>query len=458
MIRGALATATLAVSLASALLAAAAPSIGAIDVQAQPLFRGAPFQISVATSADVVLATAIVDFRPWGASVLRVALAKQGAHWTGTATVPLGFEADVGDVATVKVLAFDAARVRAQAQVQVPVSPVSAEFEADEGDLYILGSRLADTLTVSRDASGQLLVNGGAIPIAGGPATVANTLQIEIYARGGDDRVSLDRANGPMPHGELYGGTGDDVLSGGPNNDNLYGEEGNDVIDGGPGGNFEVGGVGDDTFVWNAGDGREAIEAQDGNDTLRFTGADVAEQIALTQDGSHLQVTRNPGSVLVDAADLETVIVAPLGGADTVSVAALDQTAVGSLTLDLGSDGQADGVLVEATLGNDVVSVEGSAGAVTVGGVSPPIRILGAEAATDRLTVSALAGDDVIDASGLAASGISLHEDGGDGADVLLGGAGNDTLLGGAGDDVLLGGPGLDVLDGGAGSNILIQD
>jgi Ca2+-binding RTX toxin-like protein len=76
--------------------------------------------------------------------------------------------------------------------------------------------------------------------------------------------------------------------------------------------------------------------------------------------------------------------------------------------------------------------------------------------AGDHLVINGLGGDDVINASGLEA-GISITENGGDGADVLIGGAGNDTLNGNAGDDVLIGGPGQDVLDGGSGNNINIQ-
>ena len=65
--------------------------------------------------------------------------------------------------------------------------------------------------------------------------------------------------------------------------------------------------------------------------------------------------------------------------------------------------------------------------------------------------------NDVVVASGLAAGAIQLTEDGGDGADVLVGSQGADILRGGARDDVLLGGPGQDILDGGPGNNILIQ-
>ena len=123
-----------------------------------------------------------------------------------------------------------------------------------------------------------------------------------------------------------------------------------------------------------------------------------------------------------------------------------------------GDDDAADNVIVNATNGDDVVTVAGNAsvdpgprpgrGASTSRAPSPR---------TDRLTVNALAGDDVIDASSVAAGAMLLTLNGGEGDDILIGGAGNDTLLGGAGDDVLLGGPGTDVLDGGVGDNVVID-
>jgi Ca2+-binding RTX toxin-like protein len=76
----------------------------------------------------------------------------------------------------------------------------------------------------------------------------------------------------------------------------------------------------------------------------------------------------------------------------------------------------------------------------------------------EDIDTNALGGNDVFDGSGVTDPGISLHTDGGDGDDMIVGGAGSDTLLGGAGDDVLRGGPGLDILDGGPGNNVVIQD
>jgi Ca2+-binding RTX toxin-like protein len=104
------------------------------------------------------------------------------------------------------------------------------------------------------------------------------------------------------------------------------------------------------------------------------------------------------------------------------------------------------------------VEVKGSAGIVSVTGLSAAVTIFGSDPANDRVIVNALDGDDVVQASSLPAGVIGFTADGGFGADVLVGSGGNDLLLGGPGDDVLIGGPGFDTLDGGPGDNILIQD
>src|SRR5207248_10142607 len=115
------------------------------------------------------------------------------------------------------------------------------------------------------------------------------------------------------------------------------------------------------------------------------------------------------------------------------------------------NNGAADTVVLNATNGDDVISVCSNSSVVTVTGLGETVTIKNFDA-NDRIVINGLGGDDVIEASGLA-PGILFTANGGDGADILIGGAGNDTLLGGAGDDVLLGGPGQDVLDGGTGNN-----
>lgn len=52
---------------------------------------------------------------------------------------------------------------------------VTASFNAGVGLLTEFGDALDNTITTGRNAAGNLLVNGGAVAILGGTATVANT-------------------------------------------------------------------------------------------------------------------------------------------------------------------------------------------------------------------------------------------------------------------------------------------
>jgi hypothetical protein len=82
------------------------------------------------------------------------------------------------------------------------------------------------------------------------------------------------------------------------------------------------------------------------------------------------------------------------------------------------------------------------------------LRMTGA----DRLDVPLAGGDDTWSTQGGVASLVSLHVDGGDGADVLWGGPGPEALDGGPGDDLVAWSPGggNDVVDGGAGTDRLL--
>ncbi len=91
------------------------------------------------------------------------------------------------------------------------------------GVLTIIGDNLNNTIDVSRDAAGKLLVNGGTVSIRGAAATVANTRLIHVFGLGGDDSISLNEANGALPKATLFGGNGNDTLTGGSASDRLFG-------------------------------------------------------------------------------------------------------------------------------------------------------------------------------------------------------------------------------------------
>jgi Ca2+-binding RTX toxin-like protein len=195
---------------------------------------------------------------------------------------------------------------------------------------------------------------------------------------------------------------------------------------------------------------------------MLFNGANVAENIDVSANGSRVRFFRDIANVTMDLDDVEGVDFNALGGADNVVVGDLSGTDVAEVNANLAAaggagDAQPDHVIAHGTNGDDVAIVAGDATGTSVFGLAAQVNLTGAEAANDRLTVRTLAGDDVVDASVLAAAAVKLTLDGGDDDDILLGGEGDDTLLGGEGDDVLLGGGGLDTIDGGPGSNVVIQ-
>src|SRR5215471_13952806 len=96
-------------------------------------------------------------------------------------------------------------------------------------------------------------------------------------------------------------------------------------------------GDGDDTFVWNPGDGSDIVEGQGGFDTLQFNGANIAEQMDLSANGTRLRFTRDVGNVVMDVAGVEQVNIAALGGADTIDVHDLSGTDVTKVNINLAS-------------------------------------------------------------------------------------------------------------------------
>jgi Ca2+-binding RTX toxin-like protein len=273
---------------------------------------------------------------------------------------------------------------------------ITAAF-SPAGTLTVIGDALNNTITVSRDAAGTLLVNNGAVAILGGLATVANTNLIDVFGLAGNDTISLNEANGPLPRANLFGGPGNDVLTGGSGNDLLFGESGNDtllgkggndLLFGGDGADVLIGGTGDDQdfgqagndrMIWNPGEGTDLNEGGDGVDTVEVNGGNGAETFTVTPNGTRVRFDR----------------VTPV-----------------PFSLDIGT--------------------------------------------SEKLVLNANGGDDRFTASNGLASLIAITVDGGAGNDSLTGGDGNDVLLGGDGNDVIDGGRGNDVAFMGAGDDTFV--
>jgi hypothetical protein len=313
-------------------------------------------------------------------------------------------------------------RIRRRANViemlEGRVTPaVTAFFSAGPGILTVLGDNLNNNIEVSRNAAGTLLVNGGAVAILGGTATVANTSLMQIFGQGGNDTLTLNEVNGALPRANMFGGVGNDTMTGGSGGDMLFGQSGNDTLLGKGGFDFLFGGSendtltggdaddqvfgesGDDRMIWNPGDDTDLNEGGAGNDTVEVNGGGGAEVFTTTANGTRVRFDRvNPAPFAIDIGTSENLVVNMNGGNDSFS-------ATGNL------------------------------------------------AALIKITVDGGAGNDTI----LGSNGIDLLR-GGDGNDFIDGQQGNDVAFMGAGNDVFQWDPGdgSDIVEGQAGSDKML--
>ncbi|MGF9763681.1 hypothetical protein AAII07_52050 [Microvirga sp. 0TCS3.31] len=255
--------------------------------------------------------------------------------------------------------------------------------------LSVFGDANFNGIFVSRNAAGQLLINSGAVAVSGGTPTVANTSQIQAFGLGGNDTIAIDEANGALPRANLFGGAGNDTVTGGSGSDMLFGQGGNDTLLGRGGSDFLFGGsdndvltggdeddqlfgeAGNDRMTWNPGDDTDLHEGGAGTDTSEVNGGGAAEVFTLTANGARVRFDRlNPAPFALDIGTTENIVVNMNGGNDTFSatgnLAALISVAVdggtGNDTI-LGSNGNdlllgGDGEdFIDGQQGNDVAFV-----------------------------------------------------------------------------------------------------
>ena len=285
------------------------------------------------------------------------------------------------------------------------------------GTLSVFGDNAANTIEISRNAAGTLLVNGGAVSVSGGTPTVANTTLIQVFGLGENDTITLNQTNGALPRANLFGGAGNDVLTGGAGGDMLFGQAGNDTLSGQGGVDFLFGGIendtltggdaddqafgesGDDRMIWNPGDDTDLNEGGAGNDNVEVNGGNGAEAFTATANGTRVRFDRlDPAPFAIDIGTSENLVLNANGGNDSFS-------ATGNL------------------------------------------------AALIKITVDGGAGDDTI----LGSNGVDLLI-GGDGNDFVDGQQGNDVAFQGAGDDTFQWDPGdgSDTVEGQDGTDTML--
>ena len=233
-----------------------------------------------------------------------------------------------------------AGSVLAAGALAVTTVPANAATTASfsGGVLTVTGDSLANNITVSRDAAGRILVNGGAIAVVGGTPTVANTSLIRALGQGGNDVITLSEVNGALPASNLFGGAGNDVLTGGSGNDELFGQAGNDTLLGKGGTDLLFGGSendtitggdaddqafgqgGNDRMIWNPGDDTDLNEGGADTDTVEVNGGNGAEQFTATANGTRVRFDRvTPAPFSIDIGTSESLVLNANGGDDQFS-------------------------------------------------------------------------------------------------------------------------------------------
>jgi Ca2+-binding RTX toxin-like protein len=390
----------------------------------------------------------------------------------------------------------------------VPMT-VNVDGGADTDTSTANGTNAADTFSVTADGTAAFVSSDGVTGID----IVADDVVLNGF--GGDDHTSAAGNLAAITKLIVHGGKGADTLLGGNGPDTIIGGDGTDFIDGNQGDDLALLAAGRDTFNWDPGDGNDVVEGQDGIDTLQFNGANVNERIDVSANGQRMRFTRDVANIVMDTDGVERVRFNAQAGTDLVTVHDLTGTDVTNVTVDLGSpagtsggDGVADVVAVEGTGGADTVGLAPSAGAMTVTGLVPAVTVLHPESTLDTVQVNTLTGNDRISSTPLGGVPMLVNVDGGadtdaytangtngddtfsvtangtaafvsgDGLtgvnvvteDVVLNGFGGDdqtsglgnlaaitrlTVHGGDGADIVLGGNGPDSLFGGDGNDVV---
>ena len=245
-----------------------------------------------------------------------------------------------------------------------------------------------------------------------------------MFGGNGNDTISLDNVAPPagqaLPTAHLFGGNGNDTLIGGAGNDILDGGNGNDTVIGGKGTDTAFLGNGNDTFIWNPGDGNDVVDGGTGFDTLDFRGANGAENIDISANGSAGAVLpcrrqRHHGSQRCRAHPIRGVG----EHSDNITINDLTGTDVKQVAIDLGAvagtagggDGFADTVSINSTNGH-AIRVADHNGVVTVSGLASTVTISNFETNLDQLFINGQSVT-VVDGQSVTVAAVNSNNTGG---------------------------------------------
>ncbi|MBL4783309.1 MAG: type I secretion C-terminal target domain-containing protein [Porticoccaceae bacterium] len=207
----------------------------------------------------------------------------------------------------------------------------------DRASLYA-GTETED-IVLSANANGELQ---GSV---GGAALAINSIELLEYFSGGsgNDSIDVSGLSGQEDtglYGALYGGTGNDNLTGAASTDVLYGGSGDDILTGGQGNDQLEGGEGSDSFVFTAGD--------TGSDTIRDFSATDGDLLNLRD------LLAGSGITNEDGATLEPYLNFSVSGSDAILEIDIqgDGSAIEQTIILTGQSAMVDGLSDEVIINN----------------------------------------------------------------------------------------------------------
>ncbi|MGQ3241668.1 hypothetical protein [Shinella sp.] len=317
----------------------------------------------------------------------------------------------------------------------------------------------------------------------------------DMFGGRGDDVISgagdIDRIFGESGNDTISGGDGEDIIFGGAGTDTITGNLDNDTIDGGVGKDSILGGEGEDTITGGSDDDlligddevtnwqqafNDTLSGGAGNDTLgggggddTLTGGDGTDSFRISYGNywyySGLSLASDTTDTVTDfSASLDKVDFTEARISDLATAKYLFETSGGETSVVMYQNGYRT-VLSLGTL----IDVNNLTTSKVVLSTNTQADYLDGTAARDDLFGGL--GDDRL--AGLGGTDRLFGEGGndllygGDGDDILLGGGGtdviegnldNDTIDGGDGKDTLTGGEGIDDIKGGNDDDVLLGD
>ncbi len=329
-------------------------------------------------------------------------------------------------------------------------------LEGGEGDDSLFGGDGNDILS---DSSGRTVVDGSfgndvittgdgddsiqtgpgadTVDSGGGDDTVRNADGPDDIELGAGDDIFDGRAFGRTGAGDtVFGGDGDDQLTGDALSDSFDGGAGNDRLTGGAGDNTLIGGEGNDTVIGGA--GNDSLDGDDGADSLDGgAGNDTASGGA----GRDTLLGGAGNDMLSGGDDADSITGAD--GDDQLNGGNGDDSLSGNAGNDQIDGGDGFDVLAETSAANGDAMITISNGGML--GLFGDDGLSGLERVEVRLTGT---GNDIVNA---AATTLQVLVSVGAGNDTVTTGTGNDTVESGAGNDLITTGDGDDSVNGTGG-------